>query len=152
MLCSGTADTQSFSIDAYVIYPTADTTAPLVTLVGPASETIAIGSSYTDLGATWIDNRDGSGTLLAISGSVNTNALGTYTLEYRKTDIAGNSSMVSRTVTVADITAPVITVLGPASLTRELDEQYSDSGAIWTDDIDGSGSLFASGESLMTSV
>ena len=60
--------------------------------------------------------------------------------------------MVSRTVTVADTTAPVITILGPSSLTRELDDQYSDSGATWSDDIDGSGSLFASGESLMTSV
>lgn len=152
VLCSGLFDTQTFSIDASVTYPTADMIAPLVTLVGSASETIAFGSGYADSGATWIDNRDGTGTLLATSGSVNTNVLGTYTLEYRKTDTAGNASTVTRTVTVADLTAPVITVLGPSSLTRELDNQYNDSGATWVDDIDGSGSLFASGESLMTSV
>ncbi len=152
VLCSGVFDTQTFRIDASVTYPTADTIAPLVTLVGSASETIPFGLGYADPGATWIDNRDGTGTLLATSGSVNTNVLGTYTLEYKIIDNAGNASTVTRTVTVADLMAPVITVLGLSSLTRELDEQYSDSGATWVDDIDGSGSLFASGESLMTAV
>jgi hypothetical protein len=76
---------------------------------------------------------------MATSGTVNTNALGTYMLEYRKTDNAGNTSTgVTRTVTVADTTAPVITVLGPTSLTHERDRTYVDSGATWTDDIDGS--------------
>ena len=60
------------------------------------------GTAFTDLGATWTDTRDGSGTILvATSGSVNVNTPGTYILQYKKIDAAGNvSNIVTRTVTV----------------------------------------------------
>jgi S-layer homology domain/Domain of unknown function (DUF5011) len=58
-----------------------------------------------DAGATWTDNFDGTGTIVA-SGTVNTAIPGTYILTYRKTDAAGNIAIpVTRTITV---TAPVI--------------------------------------------
>lgn len=59
------------------------------------------GALFTDPGATWLDNLDGSGSVLAFSGSVNTAVSGTYLLQYRYIDAAGNvSNIVSRTVTV----------------------------------------------------
>ena len=64
------------------VTPVPDTTAPIVTLSGSATLTVAQGSSYTDAGARWTDNFDGSGSTLtgaysatgsfALSGSVNT--------------------------------------------------------------------------------
>ena len=94
-----------------------DTTPPVVTLSGSASMTIAHGSVFSDAGATWTDNVDGTGTIaLASSGSVNTMILGTYTLTYTKVDAASNTgNTVTRTVTVADQSAPVVTLSGSIS-------------------------------------
>jgi hypothetical protein len=65
---------------------------------------IAHGSIFSDSGAYWTDNYDGSGTIIvASSGSVNTMVLGSYILEYSYTDMAGNiGNTVTRTVTVID--------------------------------------------------
>lgn len=89
-----------------------DATAPVTTVTGSGAITIAHGSTYTELGATWSDLLDGTGTLvLPNSGSVNTSILGVYTLQYWKIDAAGNTgSTATRTVTVTDQTAPVITL------------------------------------------
>jgi len=80
-------------------------------LSGSASITIAQGSVFTDDGATWIDNIDGSGVILtATSGSVNTAVVGTYTLSYTYTDTAGNTgNIVTRTVNVVDGSVSVVT-------------------------------------------
>lgn len=70
---------------------------------------------------------------------------------YRYIDAGANSSNIAtRTVEVSDATPPVITVLGSGSVTQELDLPYTDAGATWSDDVDGSGTLTASGISLMT--
>ena len=77
-----------------------DQTPPVVTLSGVSTINVSYGSSYVDAGATWIDNFDGTGTLIA-SGSVNTYSPGNYTLSYTKTDSAGNTgNTVTRTVIV----------------------------------------------------
>lgn len=77
-----------------------------MTLVGSGTISLANGATYTELGATWSDNVDGTGTIItANSGSVNTTVAGTYTLTYRKVDIAGNTGSTTRTVVVA---APVV--------------------------------------------
>ncbi len=83
-----------------------DQTAPVITLVGTGTVTLAYGATYTELGATWIDTVDGTGTLtLVSSGSVNTSAAGTYILTYTKTDAAGNTGSTIRNVIVS---APII--------------------------------------------
>lgn len=41
-----------------------DTTAPIVTLSGASNITIAQNSIYTDSGASWVDDFDGSGSIL----------------------------------------------------------------------------------------
>ena len=88
-----------------------DLVAPVVSLVGSGIANIAQGSTYTDPGATWSDNIDGTGTInTASSGSVNTTTAGTYTLTYTKVDAAGNTGSTTRTVHVVDMTAPVVTL------------------------------------------
>ena len=90
-----------------------DITPPVVTLVGSATQMITQGAIYTEQTATWTDNVDGSGTIdPASSGTVDTSTLGTYTLEYSYTDIAGNiSNTATRDVTVVsapDSTPPAV--------------------------------------------
>jgi hypothetical protein len=85
-----------------------DTRAPTVTLIGASSVNVEAGTAYSEAGASAFDIVSGS-LSTTIVGSVNTTVLGTYTLTYRATDAAGNVGTTTRTVTVVDTTAPVIT-------------------------------------------
>ena len=54
------------------------------------------------------------------------------------TDTSGNAAIeVTRTVSVVDTTAPVITLNGDASVTIEVGSPYNDAGATATDNYDG---------------
>jgi hypothetical protein len=86
----------------------ADTTAPVITLSGPASSTIQLGTAYVDPGASAADAVSGSVTVTKV-GTVNPNAIGTYTIVYSATDAAGNTATATRTVIVQDTIPPVIT-------------------------------------------
>lgn len=116
-----------------------DTVAPVITLNGSAALTIECGAGYTDAGATASDSCSGNLTgAILVSGSVNPNAPGDYTLTFNVSDGAGNAAApVTRTVTVADTTAPVITLNGPATVTVECATAYTDAGATATDTCDG---------------
>jgi hypothetical protein len=93
-----------------------DQTGPILTLNGSGEETINVFTTWVDAGANWTDNYDGTGTILATSGSVNTGVVGTYTLEYTKADAQGNTgNTVVRTVHVVDTTPPVITLFGAST-------------------------------------
>ena len=82
-----------------------DNTKPTISLNGSASESLSLGSSYSDPGATASDNIDGNLTSkITKSGSVNGNKSGTYTITYTVSDNAGNSASVSRQVTVNTVT------------------------------------------------
>ncbi len=80
----------------------ADTTRPVITLIGSSTVKVRWGSTYTDAGATAIDNVDGDITSrLVLTGTVNTRALGTYVIVYSVADSAGNTAVpVTRTVKV----------------------------------------------------
>jgi hypothetical protein len=78
-----------------------DITDPVVTLNGNSEMTVSLQGTFTDPGATADDNKDGKITP-TISGSVNTNLKGTYTITYQATDAAGNSGSVTRTVNVVN--------------------------------------------------
>ncbi|WP_146191979.1 fibronectin type III domain-containing protein [Bifidobacterium catulorum] len=83
----------------------ADTTKP--TFTGVDDTTVAFGSTFDPkAGVTATDDVDGE-IAFTITGAVNTNKAGAYTLTYTATDAAGNTATVTRTVTVsAEVTAP----------------------------------------------
>ena len=123
----------------------ADTVAPVITLNGNSTATVEAGGSYTDVGASATDNVDSS-VSVTTSGSVDTAIPGTYTLYYNATDAAGNhATQVTRTVTVSDTTAPVITRNGNATVSLVAGGSYTDAGATATDSLDGSVTVTTSG-------
>jgi hypothetical protein len=84
-----------------------DTTGPAITLNGDSTVTVECHTSYTDAGATAFDACGNDSVPVNTSGSVNVNAVGTYTITYTATD-GTNSSTKTRTVNVVDTTAPTI--------------------------------------------
>ncbi|MDC0505985.1 DUF5011 domain-containing protein [Candidatus Gracilibacteria bacterium] len=130
-----------------------DVTPAVITLNGSGTITLEIGDSYSDLGAEFLDNVDGTGSLVATGGPINTSGTGVFTLSYNYTDVAGNiSTTVTRTVNVVDTTAPVITLVGTGNITVLRNTSYTDSGATYTDNLDPSGSIVFSGAFDITTV
>ena len=70
---------------------------------------------------------------------MNTGALGTYSVEYKKVDAAGNASSAYRSVIVRDTTVPVVSLLGSGSMIIAQSGSYVEAGVSWTDNVDGSG-------------
>jgi hypothetical protein len=78
---------------------------PVVTLNGSATMTVEAFTSFVDPGATARDDR---GALpVTVSGSVDVNVPGTYTLEYTASNVYATTT-ISRTVVVRDSIAPAI--------------------------------------------
>ena len=137
-------DAANNSVSAYrtvTVTAAADTTDPVITLVGSSSVSVALGATYTDAGATCIDGTDGDiSSDIVTSNPVNTNVAQTYVVSYTCTDAANNSAYAYRTVTVtaaADTTDPVITLLGSSSVSVALGATYTDAGATCIDGTDG---------------
>lgn len=77
----------------------ADTTPPVITINGINPTSVIVGFSYTDAGATAVDNNDGDVSVVT-SGTVSTDTIGSYTLTYSATDSANNTATATRTVNV----------------------------------------------------
>jgi len=123
----------------------ADTTIPIITLIGSDPVTLEKGDTYTDTGASATDNIDGdiSGSI-SVSGSVTQDIVGSYVLTYNVSDLSGNAATtVTRTVNVVDTTIPVITLIGSTPYNQELNTTFTDPGATASD---------APGEDLTASI
>ncbi|WP_065429045.1 MULTISPECIES: immune inhibitor A domain-containing protein [unclassified Bacillus (in: firmicutes)] len=79
----------------------ADKTAPNLTLKGSSSITLTKGEKYEEPGYKARDNVDGDLTdEVIVSGKVDTNKVGAYTLTYTVTDSSGNKTSVERIIIV----------------------------------------------------
>ena len=115
----------------------ADTVAPVITLAGSASVNHEQGTSYTDLGATASDTVGGTMSV-TVTGDVDTETAGIYTLTYTVTDLAGNTATaVTRTVTVVDTSIDDMYLVGASTEYHEQGTEYVDEGVIATDVVDG---------------
>ncbi len=120
----------------------ADTIPPVISIIGlnPLS-IIATTTPYLDLGATYTDNVDGGPYLATTtSNNVNPSIVGTYSVDYSATDVAGNTATTSRVVNVIsapDTTPPVIIILGSNPISINVGSVYSDAGATANDNVDG---------------
>ncbi len=80
---------------------TKDTTAPVITINGTNPVNACVGFAYEDAGATATDDVDGDITAnIQTTNTVDTTAIGMYTVTYSVSDQAGNSAQAVRTVNV----------------------------------------------------
>jgi hypothetical protein len=87
-----------------------DNVAPVVTLNGDPAPTIEAGQPYVLPGATALDACAGE-LDVSIAGALDANTPGIYLVTYTAVDPSGRSASATRTITVVDTTAPVLTVL-----------------------------------------
>ena len=116
-----------------------DSTSPVISLNGSNPATVELGSVYMEAGAT-----ADTGEQVVISGSVDSNSVGSYTITYTAIDDWGNVGSTTRTVNVVDTTAPVLTIAGDNPASVELGGTYSDAGATGSD-LGGTVSITSSG-------
>ena len=133
-----------------------DTTAPVITLNGTTPVTLELGiDTYTESGATVADNDSTySGNVTVAGDAVNTATAGNYTVTYdAPADASGNNAtQVTRTVSVTDTIAPIITLNGTTPVTLELGiDTYTESGATVADnDSTYSGNVTVAGDAVNT--
>ena len=121
-----------------------DKVKPTITITGKSNITIAHGSSYIEQGATAHDNIQGD-IALVTSGVVNTNKVGSYTITYVATDAGGNSTTLSRVVTVTDQTAPTMKLNGNNTINISVGDTFTDTGVSISDNVDSGLSATVSG-------
>ncbi|HMF56097.1 MAG TPA: DUF5011 domain-containing protein, partial [Pyrinomonadaceae bacterium] len=123
-----------------------DTQAPTITLNGANPMTVECHTTFTDPGATASDGCAGDLTSsISVSGSVNSNVVGSYTLTYSVSDGNGHTTTATRTVNVVDTQAPTITLNGANPMTVECHTSFSDPGAVAHDACGGDFAATASG-------
>ena len=115
-------------------------TAPQLVLIGEAELIHEAGTLFIDPGATWSDDRDGSGRW--IPRPVLIPALLEF-IPYPMNFPTRPATRLSqlRTIYVIDLTPPALTLTGEAIVRIEAGTDYLDGGATWTDAVDGNGTL-----------
>jgi hypothetical protein len=94
----GELQSETFGLRVVV---TADVTPPQLTLLGSPTTTLLVGSTYQDAGATAVDDIDGNITERIVTDNrVDTSRVGTYSVTYTVSDLAGNVSTIARTVII----------------------------------------------------
>ena len=116
----------------------ADTAKPVIILTGNNPLIWAVNTTYIDPGHQVVDNYD-TGLVATITGSVNTNVTGTYRLFFNVVDNSGDSATtVIREVMVVDTIKPVVTLVGPSTITIDVFTSYFELGSNATDNYDNS--------------
>ncbi len=132
--------------------------APEITISGDENVVVIAGNSWTDPGATASDHEDGDlTTSMTTTGSVDTNTIGTYIINYSVTDSGNKTASVDRTVQVLDGTtniAPEITLNGSEMMNVGSGDTWTDPGATASDNEDGdlSSSIVVGGDTVNTAV
>lgn len=115
-----------------------DVIAPVITLVQGNKIARDKGYDFVDPGFTATDECDGDLTSqVTVSGTVDGHTYGTYVLTYTVTDSSGNTGEVKRTVQIADLNKPVITLNGELKTYIKVGTTYTDPGFSASDNIDG---------------
>ncbi|KFE62762.1 hypothetical protein DB31_3876 [Hyalangium minutum] len=116
-----------------------DTLAPVLSLVGAQSLKLECGvDGFTHAGATAVDACSGTLTdAITYSGTVDTKAVGNYSVTARVVDGAGLAATAVRSVEVADTKAPVLSLVGAQSMQVECGGSFTNPGATATDACSG---------------
>lgn len=109
-----------------------DTTPPVITLLGSATETTSIGVPWSDPGYTASDDTDGDLTSdVTVGGDyVDYDHVGSYSVTYSVFDAAGNQGTATRTVLVEDLTLSAAVTVDSADV-PSVTVTYGDSITTW---------------------
>jgi peptidoglycan/xylan/chitin deacetylase (PgdA/CDA1 family) len=88
---------------------TTDTIAPIITLNGASTTNLTLGSAYTELGATALDNVDTTTPITIGGDTVNINLAGTYHVTYDAVDSSGNHAIQMIRTIIINSPAPTPT-------------------------------------------
>jgi len=118
-----------------------DTIKPVLRRVGNENIEHVSEQNFVDAGSVCVDSCDKTGlktTTKWVGKAFTDKDVGKYVQQYTCTDKSGNSMSTSRTWTVVDKKAPVISVVGPDSIVLEASTtaEYTDSGATCHDYVD----------------
>jgi len=113
--------------------------APVITLIGDATISLTKGTAYTEQGATASDTEDGDVTSAIVIGgdTVDVDTLATYEVTYTVVDSDGNTTTAVRSIEVSLGDAPVVTLIGDASISLTQGDTYAEQGATASDTEDG---------------
>lgn len=137
-------DKDSASVERAVIV--VDTTPPEIALKGGKTTGVSCGEPFVEPGASALDSCQGS-VPVTISGSVDPNVQGRYTISYTAVDAGNNTRTVTREVIVGSIedNPPTIHLIGSAAMTIECGGSFTDSGATASTPCSGPVPVVASG-------
>lgn len=109
-----------------------DTNAPVITLLGSATETTPIDTPWSDPGYTASDDMDGDLTSNVTVGGdyVDYSTAGSYSVTYSVFDAAGNEGTASRTVIVEDLELSAVVSVDSADI-PSVTVTYGDSITTW---------------------
>ena len=128
--------------------------APVITLIGDATISLTKGTAYAEQGATASDTEDGDVTSAIVIGgdTVDVDVLATYEVTYTVEDSDGNTTVANRTIEVSLGDAPVITLIGDASIRLTQGDTYTEQGATASDTEDGdiSSAIVIAGDTVDT--
>ena len=140
---AGNTATQNVTITILDVDETVpDTTPPVITLLGTNPASVTQGQTYADAGATAVDEIDGDITP-SMTGEVNVNSVGSYTITYSATDTAGNTATATRTVTVNAVPNVAPTAVASATPTTATEGSVISFNASGSSDSDGSIASYA---------
>lgn len=127
---SGYEGTNTRNVEVYI-------PSPVININGNKQIRVLIGDTYTDLGATAIDELDGDLTSKILTTSnVDTSKAGTYKITYTITNNLGKTTTAERTVVVY-VPNPVIQIKGDNPTFIYKNQAYVEAGATATDELDG---------------
>ncbi|HPO14083.1 MAG TPA: DUF5011 domain-containing protein [Candidatus Hydrogenedentes bacterium] len=117
----------------------ADTLPPIISLMGDNPMTWELGEAFVDPGATALDSFEGDvSSRILVTGVVDSDHAGAYTLTYTASDMSGNAGFTTRLVNVVDLDPPVITLIGDNPLmVNFISGAYAEPGATAADFADG---------------
>lgn len=128
----------NFDLTQLTVTSFTDTTPPTLTLNGSTPVNINVGGTYTELGATCTDVQDGSLSATVGGQTVDANTPGQYIVTYDCQDTSlNNATQITRTVNVAAVGTPTISLIGNNPQTHEAATPYTDAGASCMDPEDG---------------
>ena len=126
------------NFDISLITTPLDLNSPIFTLIGLDTLSVIQNSTYVDPGYDFVFSCETMADTIIVD-NVNNTTLGTYTYTYTFVDVQGNSTILTRYVTViaTDDVAPNITITGNMVDTVEACSNWTDLGATAYDNISG---------------